>query len=145
MIETDDAKSDINVTPLIDVVLVLLIIFMVITPELIQRGRPVALPVAKHPKQLADAPDQLVISVTEQSQIYIEKDLIPKNALLSYMSELHDRNPSKQVLLQGDRRLRYRNIKQTMDVIGEAGFVNIALAVQRKHKAEGVRRSVRVY
>ena len=65
-------KSDINVTPLVDVVLVLLIIFMVITP-LLQRGKPVTLPEAKHVSSLGKGGDPILLSVTSDGKLYLDK------------------------------------------------------------------------
>ena len=122
----EDVKSDINVTPLVDVCLVLLIIFMVVTPML-QKGVSVMLPVTKNPGKKPDNPDQMIISIKQDSTIYIEQDWVPKNQFQSQMKELHERNPAKEILIKGDARLRYKDVKKVMDVINEAGFENVGL------------------
>src|SRR3954470_19643168 len=69
-------RSDINITPLVDVVLVLLIIFMVITPML-QRGKAVELPKARHAAMGQQGPDPLFVSVTKTGDMFIEQDKVP--------------------------------------------------------------------
>lgn len=133
---SDDVKSDINVTPLVDVCLVLLIIFMVVTPML-QKGVSVLLPVTKNPGKKPDSPDQMIISVKSDQTIYIEQDWVPKNQLLSQLKEMHDRNPAKEILIKGDARLQYRDIKKLMDIINEAGFENVGLIADPEKKEGG--------
>lgn len=134
---SEEVKSEINVTPLVDVCLVLLIIFMVVTPML-QKGVSVMLPVTKNPGKKPDNPDQMIISVKSDSTIYIEQDWVPKNQFLSQIKELHDRNPAKEILIKGDARLRYKDIKKVLDMINEAGFENVGLITdQEKKPGEG--------
>ena len=133
---SDDVKSDINVTPLVDVCLVLLIIFMVVTPML-QKGVSVLLPVTKNPGKKPDSPDQMIISVRADSTIYIEQDWVPKNQVLSQLKELHDRNPAKEILIKGDARLQYKDIKKVMDMINEAGFENVGLIAEPEKEHQG--------
>jgi biopolymer transport protein TolR len=123
-------KADINVTPLVDVCLVLLIIFMVITPML-QKGVPVVLPETKNPDKKPDNPDQMIISIKEDSTIYMEQDWVPKNEFVDKLKEVHDRNPAKEILIKADARLRYKDVKKLMDMINEAGFENIGLITEK--------------
>jgi biopolymer transport protein ExbD len=130
----EDVKSDINVTPLVDVCLVLLIIFMVVTPML-QKGVSVMLPVTKNPGKKPDNPDQMIISIKQDSTIYIEQNWVPKNEFLSLMKEMYDRNPAKEILIKGDARLRYKDVKKVMDMINEAGFENVGLLSEPEKEA----------
>lgn len=125
-----DVKSDINVTPLVDVCLVLLIIFMVVTPML-QKGVDVTLPVTKDPEKKPDNENQLIVSVKSDSTIYIDTNWVPKNEFQAQMKDLFDRNPSKEILIKGDTRLQYKDIKKVMDMLNEAGFENIGLIAMR--------------
>lgn len=127
---TDDVKSDINVTPLVDVCLVLLIIFMVVTPML-QKGMDVTLPITKNPEKKPDNENQLIVSVKSDSTIYLDTNWVPKNEFMSQMKDLHDRNPSKEILIKGDTRLQYKDVKKVMDMLNEAGFENIGLITVR--------------
>ncbi len=132
---SEDVKADINVTPLVDVCLVLLIIFMVVTPML-QKGVSVMLPVTKNPGKKPDTPDQMIISIKSDSTIYIEQDWVPKNQFQSQMKELHERNPGKEILIKGDTRLRYKDVKKVMDVINEAGFENVGLVTEPEKEGQ---------
>lgn len=128
--EADDVRSDINVTPLVDVVLVLLIIFMVVTPML-QKGMPVELPITKNPDKKPDSESQVIISVKSDATIYIEQNWVPKTELVSQLKEMHDRNPSREILIKGDSRLMYKDIKKVMDMINESGFENVGLITEK--------------
>jgi len=79
-------KSDINVTPLVDVVLVLLIIFMVITPML-QRGKPVQLPRAKMVSELKHGGDPILLSVTSDGRVFIDKREVSKKELADALTQ----------------------------------------------------------
>lgn len=134
--EAEDVRSDINVTPLVDVVLVLLIIFMVVTPML-QKGMPVELPITKNPDKKPDSENQVIISVKSDSTIYIEQNWVPKTELVSQLKEMHDRNPSREILIKGDARLMYKDIKKVMDMINESGFENVGLITEKVEEKGG--------
>jgi len=129
-----DVKADINVTPLVDVCLVLLIIFMVVTPML-QKGVAVILPTTNNPDKKPDNPDQVIVSVKENTTIWIDQDGVPRNQFLMAMKEMHDRSPGKEILIKGDTRLRYKDIKKVMDMINEAGFENVGLIANKEKEA----------
>jgi biopolymer transport protein TolR len=128
--ETPEVKSDINVTPLVDVVLVLLIIFMVVTPML-QKGVNVMLPVTTNPDKKPDSENQLIVSVKSDSTIYIDTNWVPKNDFVTQMKEIYQRSPGKEIMIKGDGRLRYKDIKKVMDMINEAGYENVGLITER--------------
>src|SRR5215213_10680929 len=87
-LSTAALTSDINVTPLVDVCLVLLIIFMVVTPML-QKGVPVNLPVTEDPEKTPDTDKQLQISVKSDGSIYVGPQVIHKEQLKSTLEEIH--------------------------------------------------------
>lgn len=126
----EDVKSDINVTPLVDVCLVLLIIFMVITPML-QKGVSVQLPITTNPDKKPDNPNQVIISIKDDSTIYIEQNWVPKSDFLGQLKEMHERSPGKEILIKGDARLQYKEVKKVMDMINEAGFENVGLISEK--------------
>jgi biopolymer transport protein TolR len=132
----DEVKADINVTPLVDVCLVLLIIFMVVTPML-QKGVPVVLPVTKNPDKKPDNENQVFVSVKADNTIYVEQNWVPKNEFVAQMKEMHDRSPGKEILIKGDTRLPYKDIKKVMDMINEAGFENVGLIAEKIKEKEG--------
>jgi biopolymer transport protein ExbD len=113
-------KSDINITPLVDVVLVLLIIFMVITP-LLQMGYDVKVP----PKATVDTPppslDQLIVSVTAQNRVYLNKEPLEKQALALRLSEILKNRRDKTVFVSADDAALYGEVASVMDIVRTAG------------------------
>jgi biopolymer transport protein ExbD len=124
-------KSDINVTPLVDVVLVLLIIFMVVTPML-QRGKEVTLPtvkqVDKHPKDQ----DPLILSVVPGGDMYLESDkMADEDDLEQQLRDKLQPNPNRPVMLKGDQMLAFEEVRKVMRVSKRAGAKSIALGVEQ--------------
>jgi len=120
-------KSDINVTPLVDVVLVLLIIFMVVTPML-QKGKDVQLPVTSNPdKKPSDEKNEVLVSVTVERQLYIEHTFMDEESFLAAMGETYARSPGKTIIIKGDKRLSFGDVKDVMLLVNKAGFTNIAV------------------
>ncbi len=123
-------KSDINVTPLVDVVLVLLIIFMVITPML-QRGKDVSLPKAGASEEDKDS-DPIVLSVTKDGKTYLESNAMQGRELEQKMAEALAKEPGKKVMLKGDESLTVGDMRKVMLTARTAGAKRVALAVQEK-------------
>ena len=125
-------KNDINVTPLVDVVLVLLIIFMVITPML-QRGKDVTLPKASKDaiEKKADS-DPLILSVTPDKAIWVETDKYDEVNLETRLTEEFGKNPAKKILLKGDSALTFEDVRKVMQIARKAGAKGIALGVEEK-------------
>lgn len=121
-------KADINVTPLVDVVLVLLIIFMVVTPML-KQGIAVQLPETKHGKELQeDKRENVVVAIKEDGSIYVEGDLVPGaeadtpegDKLLESQIRLKlQEGKTKPLLIKADARLKYGQVKRVMDLVKE--------------------------
>jgi len=139
-LETEEkagVAADINVTPLVDVTLVLLIIFMVITP-LLQVGAPVQLPLTKEPGSIKHESNQITISVSGDLTIWWENDLISRNLYNDTakfdekLKTTHSKNPGKQILIKGDKRVKYGAVREVMKRVQEAGFVNIAMIVDKE-------------
>ncbi|HEU5182329.1 MAG TPA: biopolymer transporter ExbD [Candidatus Polarisedimenticolia bacterium] len=130
-----DVKSDINVTPLVDVCLVLLIIFMVVTPML-QKGVNITLPAAAAAEKKPDSANTLTVAITKDNRLYIEKDPVSKELLLSAMQEIHDRSPEKIVYVKADKFLKYGDVKEVMMTINEAGFERVGLLTEPKSESE---------
>jgi biopolymer transport protein ExbD len=124
-------KSDINVTPLVDVVLVLLIIFMVITPML-QRGKAVNLPKAMKIDEKSAESDPIIISVTPDKAIYIERDRFEDEAFTAELQKKLIAEPGKRVLLKGDTTLTFDDVRKVMNLARKAGAKSIALGVEEE-------------
>jgi biopolymer transport protein ExbD len=121
-------KSDINVTPLVDVVLVLLIIFMVITP-LLQRGKAVTLPEAKVVSELKSGGDPIILSLTRDKRLYIDKNEVKDKADLS--AALQDemmRMPGSPIMFKGDREVPYKVVREAMLEVSKTRVMGVSLA-----------------
>jgi biopolymer transport protein ExbD len=134
VVKAETPKSDINVTPLVDVVLVLLIIFMVVTPML-TKGPAVQLPTASSPPKKPEDKSQIVIGMGYNTPVYIEKDPVTDAAFLPQMQELFERAPSSTIVIKGDRRLPYGDVKKVMLKVKEAGFAAVGLITDKKQSA----------
>jgi biopolymer transport protein TolR len=129
-------KSDINVTPLVDVCLVLLIIFMVVTP-LLQAGRAVQLPETTNPDKMPEGAKQLNVAIEADGSVFIGDKWVPNDQLLASFQEIQERTPDKEVVIKADRRLKYGDVRKLMKVINQAGFPGAGLVAQRKGRPAG--------
>ncbi len=126
-------KSDINITPLVDVVLVLLIIFMVVTPML-QDGVDVDMATTMQPKSIPkEEAVQVTISVkftgdVNEGQVWFKDEWQPDaKALDAKLSELKERMPNAQIHIKADRHLNFGTIKRVMKACNSKGFESVAL------------------
>jgi biopolymer transport protein ExbD len=126
-----DMKSDINVTPLVDVCLVLLIIFMVVTPML-QKGKAVMLPQTERPDKKPESDKELLISVQADKTIFIDTKWFPDKEFAAKMKELGERSANKDVLIKADQRLTFGDVKHVMGMIKDAGFEHVGLITEKK-------------
>ena len=125
-------KSDINVTPLVDVVLVLLIIFMVVTPML-QRGKSVTLPKAakvEDDKGSTNDPDPIILSVTTDKKMFVEQDEYDAAGLEAKLKDTLSYLPNTKILLKGDSTLTVGDVRQVMEVTRKAKAKKIFLGVE---------------
>jgi biopolymer transport protein ExbD/biopolymer transport protein TolR len=125
---------DINVTPLVDVVLVLLIIFMVITPALVD-GEQIELPAIVqadpkprdlHPIEVTIAPNGIVV---------LEDEHIDPNSLRSKVEVLHSQDPKRALLLKSDGKMPYKRVRETFAMLQGIGFKGVALKVTEKKQS----------
>jgi biopolymer transport protein TolR len=126
--------SDINVTPLVDVVLVLLIIFMVVTPML-QKGVPVNLPVTEAPDKTPDTEKQLQISVKADGSVYMGPNVVRKDQVQSSLKEIFERTPDREIAVKGDRLVKYGDVLDVLKACREVGFNDVGLIAQPKRQA----------
>ena len=126
---TTDYKSDINITPLVDIVLVLLIIFMVITP-LLQMGYDVKVP----PEATVDQPqslvDQVIVSLTPSNQIFLNKQQVNPQQLASQVEDILKNRRDKTVFFSGDDGSNYGEVIKVMDICRNAGAKNIGIVLE---------------
>src|SRR5258708_14522503 len=125
-----EVKSQISVTPLVDVCLVLLIIFMVVTPML-QKGVDVALPETHKPEKMPENSKQLDVSVKLDGSVFVGQNWVPDDQLAGTLKSIHDQTPDKSVVLKGDRRLKYQKVREVMKLINEAGFSRVGLVTEK--------------
>jgi biopolymer transport protein TolR len=123
-------NSDINVTPFVDICLVLLIIFMVVTPML-QEGVQVQLPYAKNTeKKEDDETHAIVVALKTPDIIYVQRKQIAREQYIAEMTEIHDRMPEKSVLIKADRSLKYGDVRKVMIETNQAGFSEVSLVAE---------------
>ncbi|WP_437604092.1 ExbD/TolR family protein [Sorangium sp. So ce590] len=122
-------KSEINVTPLVDVVLVLLIIFMVVTPML-QRGKDVKLPQAAKVDEEKKEVDPLILSVTLEKTVWVENDPYDEAGLAARLTREFAANSGRKVLVKGDQRLSFGDVRRVMETARKAGAKSVSLAVE---------------
>jgi biopolymer transport protein ExbD/biopolymer transport protein TolR len=128
-------KSDINVTPLVDVVLVLLIIFMVITP-LLQRGKAVQLPKARLVSELKQGGDPLLLSVTPDGRTWIEKKEVPRKSLSDALLAEMAAHPGAPLIVKGDRDLQYKQMREVILEITKTRVLGVSLAATQVKEGE---------
>ena len=127
-------KSDINVTPLVDVMLVLLIIMMLVAPML-QKGVDVRLPQAANTVDKPETQGQTVLSITADVRYYVNSVEVAETELLSRVQAALDETRERIVLLKGDEDAPYRAIMQVMDELRRVGIEDIGLIVERRLQA----------
>jgi biopolymer transport protein ExbD/biopolymer transport protein TolR len=121
-------RSDINITPLVDVVLVLLIIFMVITPML-QRGKAVELPKAVTAASGPPNTDPKFISIDKEGKVYVEKEEVTLDQLKDQLFAINAQGT--HVMLKADKETEYRFIRPVLDKASKAKLTRIALAAEQ--------------
>ena len=120
--------SQINVTPLVDVMLVLLVIFMVTAP-IIQQGVQVALPKVKA-EALPGKEEQFVVSITRDNQIYLNDTKLTAVALTDKLTAIGKERPDRQVFIRADEQVPYGEVIRTMAAIKAAGIENVGMVTQ---------------
>ena len=124
--------SEINVTPMVDVMLVLLIIFMVTAP-LLTVGVQVDLPKTKSSIIRGDD-EPIAITITAEGQVYLQETEIELSGLLSRLNAITSNNPDVRIFVRGDSSVNYGRIMEVMGTINAAGYGKVALVTQQKKK-----------
>lgn len=124
-------KGDINVTPLVDVCLVLLIIFMVVTPML-QSGVDVMLPEGQHAEKKPGKEGDLIISIKQDGTVFVGQDWIPDRDLVKYLQAEHQKDPGRAVMLKADKRINYGKVRQVLKAANDADFTGVAILTENQ-------------
>jgi len=125
------AISAINVTPLVDVVLVLLIIFMVVTPML-QRGKDVKLPVAAKKEHDEGQADPMIVSITSDKRVWLEKDPVTDDQLKEALRLKLSADALKPILVKGDQSLTFGDVRKVLKDAQDAKAKSVKLGVEEK-------------
>ncbi len=133
--------SEINVTPMVDVMLVLLVIFMVTAP-LLTVGVPVDLP-KTNAAPITGQDEPVVVSVNAQGNVYLQDTELPLENLVARLSAITENKPDTRIFVRGDRSINYGRIMEVMSVINEAGFRRVALVAEQAPAGQAPRKGAR--
>jgi biopolymer transport protein TolR len=129
-------KADINVTPLVDVMLVLLIIMMLVAPML-QQGVSVKLPTATNTIDKPEVQGQTVVAIGRDKSMYLNAKPVQEAEMATKVNELLENAKEKIVLIKADEEVEYGAVMAAMDQLRQAGIEDIGLITERKKGAEG--------
>ncbi len=125
---TKNVKSDINVVPLIDVVLVLLVIFMVVTPML-QKGVDVILPTAEYAQKKEGV--KITLTIKRDGQMFLEMDRVPKTRLEDKLTSIFENREDKTMHIKADETLTFDKIMEIMNICSKAGVKEVGLMTEK--------------
>ncbi len=131
--EGSKVSSEINVTPMVDVMLVLLIIFMVVTPML-QKGISVDMAKVNNPEQMPDADkeDALLVSITRDGKVYFGSEQIQVDNLTGKVKDRLANKADKRVYVKADMRARFGGVVQVVDAVRAAGVDDLGLLTDQR-------------
>ena len=133
--------SEINVTPMVDVMLVLLIVFMVTAP-LLTVGVQIDLPKTKA-KILQGQDEPLAITIDAQGQVYLQDTEIDIEGLVPRLRAITDNNPDVRIFVRGDASVNYGRVMEVMGIVNAAGYKKVALVTQQQKKRRRKKKSRR--
>ena len=123
----DEIISEINVIPLVDISLVLLIIFMVTANYIINSSFTVELPGAAHGKSTQQS-DLVTISVSREGPVYLENELVTTEELKKKIRAQYGNNPNISVVIYADKNVNFKNVVKILDVLSELGITKLNIA-----------------
>jgi biopolymer transport protein ExbD len=129
-------KSDINVTPLVDVMLVLLIIMMIVAPML-QQGVAINLPMAHNTTPKPESAEQTVLAVAANNALYLNARPVQEAELATKVNEILETKSEKIVLIRADREASYGTVMAAMDQLRAAGIEDIGLITDPRQEGAG--------
>ena len=128
-------KADINVTPLVDVMLVLLIIMMIVAP-LLQQGVPVTLPLASNSSEKPETQDQTVVTIDRNKDVYLNAKPVALGQLEARIKEVLEDKSDKIVIIKADEETPYSAVMDTMDELRHAGIEDMGLITETRRKLQ---------
>jgi biopolymer transport protein TolR len=128
-------KSDINVTPLVDVMLVLLIIMMIVAP-LLQQGVPVKLPLATNSNPKPESQEQTVVAITADKRFFLNAVQVPKDDLRRRVEEILETKKEKLIIIKADEDVEYSAVMDAMDELRAGGIEDMGLITETR-KVQG--------
>ena len=120
--------SEINVTPLVDVMLVLLVVFMITAP-LLTVGVPVDLPKTKA-SQMVGQDEPLVVSVNAKGEVWLQETKIGLENMVPRLKAITENNKDTRIFVRGDRAINYGRVMEVMGLVNQAGFNRVALITE---------------
>lgn len=123
--------AEINITPFTDVILVLLIIFMITTPLILQSTIKVNLPSATTASPMKET-SQANITITNESLIYLNNDLVTRKELKAKINTVYRQNPDLDVVILSDKLVRFKDIVSVLDILNELGIKNLNIAARNE-------------
>jgi biopolymer transport protein ExbD len=127
-------KSDINVTPLVDVMLVLLIIMMIVAP-LLQQGVAVTLPVATNTSEKPETQEQTVVAITADKRFFVNAVQVQPNDLARRIEQLLEEKKENPLIIKADEDVEYGAVMEAMDTLRAAGIEDMGLITETRRTA----------
>jgi biopolymer transport protein TolR len=129
-------KSDINVTPLVDVMLVLLIIMMIVAP-LLQQGVSLTLPVANNSSEKPETQEDTVVAITADGRFHVNGTAVQEGDLRRRVEEALEQKKQRILIIRADEDAEYGSVMQAMDELRSAGLEDIGLITERRNQSQG--------
>ena len=129
-------KSDINVTPLVDVMLVLLIIMMIVAP-LLQQGVAVTLPIATNTSEKPETQEQTVLAITADKRLFVNAVQVAEQDLPRRMEQVLEEKKEKIVIIKADVDVEYGAVMEAMDTLRASGIEDMGLITERRNPSQG--------
>ena len=129
-------QSSINVTPLVDVVLVLLIIFMVMAPQM-RKGPDVSLPKTEKPTQQGDERGRILVSIDEKGGLWINDNAVAPEHFSEALHAAVAAESEPKIVIRGDAKLNFRQVREAMEAVEQAGFRGVGLIAKGRSTSAG--------
>jgi biopolymer transport protein TolR len=129
-------KSDINVTPLVDVMLVLLIIMMIVAP-LLQQGVALTLPIANNSSEKPETQEDTVVAITADGRFHVNGQAVQEGDLRRRVEEALEQKKQRLLIIRADEDAEYSSVMQAMDELRAVGLEDIGLITERRGQGQG--------